>query len=94
MTELAYFGVPSILVPYPHAAEDHQTRNAEIFDKAGAAIMMTESGMNADTLTDAVRSILLDTKKANKMKQAAQKQSVKDSAEKIAALIEKEATSA
>jgi UDP-N-acetylglucosamine--N-acetylmuramyl-(pentapeptide) pyrophosphoryl-undecaprenol N-acetylglucosamine transferase len=38
MTELAYFGVPSMLVPYPHAAEDHQTRNAEIFDKAGAAI--------------------------------------------------------
>jgi UDP-N-acetylglucosamine:LPS N-acetylglucosamine transferase len=50
--------------------------------------------MNADTLTDAVRSILLDPKKANKMKQAAQKQSVKDCAEKIAALVEKEAKSA
>ena len=41
---LAYFGVPSILVPYPHAAEDHQTRNARIFDKAGAAIADAESG--------------------------------------------------
>ncbi len=94
MTELAYFGVPSILVPYPHAAEDHQTRNAEIFDQAGAAKMMSEATLNADTLTDAVRSILTDAKVANKMKQAAQKQSVKDCAEKIAALIEKEATKA
>jgi UDP-N-acetylglucosamine--N-acetylmuramyl-(pentapeptide) pyrophosphoryl-undecaprenol N-acetylglucosamine transferase len=94
MTELAYFGVPSILVPYPHAAEDHQTRNAEIFDQAGAAKMMSEATLNADTLTDAVRSILTDAKVANKMKQAAQKQSVKDCAEKIATLIEKEASKA
>lgn len=90
MTELAYFGVPSILVPYPYAAEDHQTRNAEIFDRAGAAKMMPESTLNADTLTEAVRGILMDSKAANKMKQAAQKQAVKDAAEKIATLIEKE----
>jgi UDP-N-acetylglucosamine:LPS N-acetylglucosamine transferase len=56
--------------------------------------MMSEATLNADTLTDAVRSILTDAKVANKMKQAAQKQSVKDCAEKIAALIEKEATKA
>ncbi len=91
MTELAYFGVPSLLVPYPHAAEDHQSRNAEIFDQAGAAILMRESGLNAETLTDAVRSILTDPKKANKMKQAAQKLAVRDAAEKIATLVEKEA---
>jgi UDP-N-acetylglucosamine--N-acetylmuramyl-(pentapeptide) pyrophosphoryl-undecaprenol N-acetylglucosamine transferase len=94
MTELAYFGVPSILVPYPHAAEDHQTRNAEIFDKAGAAIMMPEPDLNADTLSDTVRSILLDSEKTDQMKRAAQKQSVEDCAEKIASLIENEAKSA
>jgi UDP-N-acetylglucosamine--N-acetylmuramyl-(pentapeptide) pyrophosphoryl-undecaprenol N-acetylglucosamine transferase len=81
-------------VPYPHAAEDHQTRNAEIFDKAGAAIMMPEPDLNADTLSDTVRSILLDSEKTDQMKRAAQKQSVEDCAEKIASLIENEAKSA
>lgn len=91
MSELAYFGVPSLLVPYPHAAEDHQTRNAEIFDKAGAARLMRESELNADTLAEAVRSIINDPRKAGEMKKAAQKMAVKNSAEKIADLLVKAA---
>ncbi|MBN8422637.1 MAG: undecaprenyldiphospho-muramoylpentapeptide beta-N-acetylglucosaminyltransferase [Verrucomicrobia bacterium] len=91
MSELAYFGVPSLLVPYPHAAEDHQTRNAEIFDKAGAARLMRESELNADTLADAVREIINDPRKAGEMKKAAQKLAVKNSAEKIAELLVKTA---
>uniref|UniRef100_UPI00378317EC undecaprenyldiphospho-muramoylpentapeptide beta-N-acetylglucosaminyltransferase n=1 Tax=Prosthecobacter sp. TaxID=1965333 RepID=UPI00378317EC len=91
MSELAYFGVPSLLVPYPYAAEDHQTRNAEIFDKVGAARLMRESDLNADTLADAVRAVFNDPRKAGEMKKAAQKLSVKNSAEKIAELIVKEA---
>lgn len=91
MSELAYFGVPSLLVPYPHAAEDHQTRNAEIFDKAGAARLMRESELNADTLADAVREIFNDPRKAGEMKKAAQKLAVKNSAEKIADLLVKTA---
>jgi UDP-N-acetylglucosamine--N-acetylmuramyl-(pentapeptide) pyrophosphoryl-undecaprenol N-acetylglucosamine transferase len=90
MAELAYFGVPSLLIPYPYAAEDHQTRNAEIFDKAGAAKMLHEKDLNADILADTVRSILTNSKKANAMKQAAQKMAVRNSAEKIADLIEKQ----
>lgn len=91
MSELAYFGVPSLLVPYPYAAEDHQTRNAEIFDKAGAARLMRESELNADTLAGAVREIFNDPRKAGEMKKAAQKLAVKNSAEKIADLLVKTA---
>jgi UDP-N-acetylglucosamine--N-acetylmuramyl-(pentapeptide) pyrophosphoryl-undecaprenol N-acetylglucosamine transferase len=94
MSELAYFGVPSLLVPYPYAAEDHQTRNAEIFDQVGAGRMIKESDLNADSLADAVRSIVNDTRKAGDMKKAAQKLAVKNSAEKIADLIVKEADKA
>jgi UDP-N-acetylglucosamine--N-acetylmuramyl-(pentapeptide) pyrophosphoryl-undecaprenol N-acetylglucosamine transferase len=90
MSELAYFGVPSLLVPYPFAAEDHQTRNAEIFDKAGAARMLIERDLNADSLAAAVRSILLDGKTADTMKRAASKTATRNSAEKIADLIVKE----
>ncbi len=94
MSELAYFGVPSLLVPYPHAAEDHQTRNAEIFDHAGAARLMPETDLNSDTLSDAVRSIFNDKRKAGDMKKAAQKLAVKNSAEKIADLVVQEAEKA
>lgn len=91
MAELAYFGVPSILVPYPFAAEDHQTRNAEIFDAAGAAKLLTEKEINADILADTVRSLMLDPQKSAAMKKAAIKMAVRDSAEKIADLIMKQA---
>lgn len=92
MSELAYFGVPSLLVPYPYAADDHQTRNAEIFDRAGAGRLMKESEMNADTLTDAVREIFGDPRRAGEMRKAAQGLAVKNSAEKIADLVVKTVT--
>jgi UDP-N-acetylglucosamine--N-acetylmuramyl-(pentapeptide) pyrophosphoryl-undecaprenol N-acetylglucosamine transferase len=83
LTELAYFGVPS-----PTAADDHQTRNAEIFSKAGAAVLMPESQLNATTLVEAVDSILNNTKTAASMKQAASALAVRDSAAKIANIVE------
>ncbi len=60
LTELSAFGVPTLLIPYPHAAEDHQTRNAEFFVRSGAALMTAESELSPKTLADTLRSILLD----------------------------------
>ncbi len=94
MAELAYFGVPSLLVPYPFAAEDHQTRNAEIFDAAGAARMLPEKELNADILASEVSGILTNPKKSEAMKRAANKLAVRNAAEKIADMIVKERTSA
>lgn len=91
MAELAYFGVPSLLVPYPFAAEDHQTRNAEIFDATGAAMLVSEKDINADVLAESVRSVLLNPKKSDAMKRAANKMAVRNAAEKIADLLVKEA---
>lgn len=87
MSELAYFGVPSLLIPYPFAAEDHQTKNAEVFAQAGAARLLTEKELNADVLADAVRDVLLNPQKADEMKKAANKLAVRNAAEKIADLI-------
>ena len=42
LTELSYFGLPSVLIPYPYAAEDHQTFNAKIFSSVGAAVLVQE----------------------------------------------------
>jgi UDP-N-acetylglucosamine--N-acetylmuramyl-(pentapeptide) pyrophosphoryl-undecaprenol N-acetylglucosamine transferase len=50
VAELAALGVPSILVPWPQAAEDHQTANARALEKAGGALLVPEPDFDADRL--------------------------------------------
>ncbi len=88
LSELAYFGVPSLLVPYPHAADDHQTRNAEIFSKAGAARLLVESQLTAQSLLAEVKAVLT-TPTGAAMKAAASAIAVRDSAEVIAGIVER-----
>jgi UDP-N-acetylglucosamine--N-acetylmuramyl-(pentapeptide) pyrophosphoryl-undecaprenol N-acetylglucosamine transferase len=91
LTELSHFGVPSLLIPYPFAADDHQTRNAEIFANAGAAIMLRQESINTTAFADTVRELLVTAPKKNAlMKAAAQKLATPDSAERIADIIEQQ----
>ncbi len=50
VSELAVAGRPSILVPYPHATDDHQTRNAEVLGSVGGAWVLPESKMTVERL--------------------------------------------
>ena len=50
LTELSYFDLPTILIPYPFAAENHQFFNAEIFARHRVAEVLEESRVNEDTL--------------------------------------------
>ena len=93
LTELAWFGIPSLLVPYPFAADDHQTRNAEIFESAGAAKVIQQSDISIGSIVDVVRDILTDPARAKAMKAAAQKLAVRDSAERIASIVEEQGAS-
>lgn len=88
MAELACFGVPSLLIPYPHAADDHQTRNAEVFAAAGAARLMPENDLNPERLSQAIREILLDPAREAAMREAVRAQDKPDCAERIADLME------
>jgi UDP-N-acetylglucosamine--N-acetylmuramyl-(pentapeptide) pyrophosphoryl-undecaprenol N-acetylglucosamine transferase len=58
LAELAMFRLPALLVPYPYAADDHQTRNAEIFVKANAAIMIDEAELTGDLLAEKIGQLL------------------------------------
>jgi UDP-N-acetylglucosamine--N-acetylmuramyl-(pentapeptide) pyrophosphoryl-undecaprenol N-acetylglucosamine transferase len=51
IAELAAAGVPSILVPFPHAVDDHQTLNARFLANAGAAILLPQSELTAERLS-------------------------------------------
>ncbi len=51
VAELAAAGVASVLVPFPHAVDDHQTANAKFLSLAGAAILLPQGEMNPETLS-------------------------------------------
>lgn len=84
VSELAAAGVASILVPYPYAVDDHQTRNAEFLVEAGAAVLLQESGADARSLSGALRNLAGDRKKLLEMAERARAVSVPDSAERVA----------
>lgn len=58
LSELSYFGVPALLIPYPFAADDHQTLNAQLFTRPGAALMLNEGSVTAATLGQLVPELL------------------------------------
>ena len=58
LTELAFLGIPSVLIPYPHAADDHQTANAKVFADAGAALMAQERDLDGAKLAEMAKKLL------------------------------------
>jgi len=58
LAELAVVGLPAILVPYPHATDDHQKINADVFAVAGAATVIENAKLDADALYWALEEIV------------------------------------
>jgi UDP-N-acetylglucosamine--N-acetylmuramyl-(pentapeptide) pyrophosphoryl-undecaprenol N-acetylglucosamine transferase len=56
ISELAAIGLPAILVPYPHAVDDHQSANAQVLVQAGAAELVQQRDFTADRLAGLLRS--------------------------------------
>lgn len=73
LAEISAVGVPSILVPYPAAVEDHQYHNATAFSQAGAALILNEKEATGDSLVAAVVRLIeerdLRASMANALKQ-------------------------
>ncbi len=70
VSELAIAGVASVLVPFPHAVDDHQTANGRFLERAGAAIMVQQKDLDSQKLT-ALLSELQDRKLLAAMAQKA-----------------------
>ncbi len=60
VAELAAAGVPSLLVPYPYAVDDHQTTNAQFLVAAGAAMLMPQASLNPQQLAAALMNLTPD----------------------------------
>lgn len=87
VAELAAAGLPSVLVPYPHAVDDHQTANARYLADRGAALLMPEDRLRAGDLTGALRRLLgTDAAPREAMGRAARAAAVPGAAERLADL--------
>jgi len=89
LAELSAFGIPTILVPYPFAADDHQTLNAAVYTEGGAALLLKESDLNARSFGEMLAKLMGDDGARLKgMRVAMQELAVLDAAENICHSIE------
>jgi UDP-N-acetylglucosamine--N-acetylmuramyl-(pentapeptide) pyrophosphoryl-undecaprenol N-acetylglucosamine transferase len=80
--ELAAAGKPAILVPYPFATADHQTKNARFFERAGGAITVPETELGR--VADLARSLIGDAERLKEMGEAMKRVARPEAADEIA----------
>ena len=87
LAELALTGTPSILIPYPFAADQHQAHNAALFEAAGAAVVLKDAEVDGDRLWWTLRDVL-ETDRVTTMRQAARSLAPRNASAAIVARIE------
>ena len=87
VSELAAVGRPALLVPYPHATDDHQTANARAFAEAGAGWVLAQSELSAPKLTDILTERLTDAAGLARAGAQARRFTPDDAAERLAEVV-------
>lgn len=85
VSELAAAGVGSVLVPFPHAVDDHQTANAQVLVSAQAAVLAPESSLDPDHLARELDALVNDRARTLALAEAARSCAVPDAARSVAA---------
>ena len=83
LAELTAAGKPSVLVPLPTAADDHQRKNAEVVAAGGAAELLPQAGMTGETLAQRIIALASDAPRRNAMAEAARRLAKPDAATAI-----------
>jgi UDP-N-acetylglucosamine--N-acetylmuramyl-(pentapeptide) pyrophosphoryl-undecaprenol N-acetylglucosamine transferase len=86
--ELAAAGKAALMIPLPTAADDHQRKNAEALERAGAARMILQRDLSGESLANEIRSLIDAPEKISAMEAAAKKLARRDAAEVTVDLIE------
>ena len=87
LAELCAAGVGSVLVPFPQAVDDHQTRNAEYLVERNAAVLLPQSETLADELRVTLTTLATDAGRRLQMAQAARQLAKPDAAERVADIV-------
>jgi UDP-N-acetylglucosamine--N-acetylmuramyl-(pentapeptide) pyrophosphoryl-undecaprenol N-acetylglucosamine transferase len=82
--EVAAYGLPAILVPYPHASADHQSANARWMERAGAAVVVADPELTAQRLREEIRALVADHGRLSAMAAASAGLARPDAAQAVA----------
>ncbi|MEC8897962.1 MAG: undecaprenyldiphospho-muramoylpentapeptide beta-N-acetylglucosaminyltransferase [Pseudomonadota bacterium] len=83
VSELCAAGIGAVLVPFPHAVDDHQTRNGQHMVKAGAAILVPQPKLNPEVLAETLKDLATDRKRILTMAKAARSLARPDATERV-----------
>lgn len=86
LTELSAVGLPALLVPYPYAADDHQTANAQVYEEASAAVLKQQDEVTPEVVKEMLESLNEDI--ISVMSEAMKGLAVPDAASRIADVLE------
>lgn len=84
VSELCAAGLGAILIPYPYAVDDHQTKNAEFLVKGGAGWILAQNSLSPDVLADVLRPLLTKRERIHILSEAAHKLAQVDATENVA----------
>ena len=90
--ELALFGLPALLVPYPFAAKDHQTANAAALERRGCADRIAERDLTAPWLENYLAETLRRPDRLARMREAARRNGIPDGTSALADWVERAAS--
>jgi UDP-N-acetylglucosamine--N-acetylmuramyl-(pentapeptide) pyrophosphoryl-undecaprenol N-acetylglucosamine transferase len=91
LSEISYFGLPTILIPYPFATDNHQALNAAIYSRSNAAAVLEGAEANGEKLANLIDALLSDPKRRRMMGEQMRALAITDAATKIAELLEAKA---
>ena len=84
LAELAVRGLPAVLVPYPYAAEGHQTFNAKVVEEKGAAVMISDDQLTGERLAAILSGLIQDREKLLSMAKVSRSLGKPEAAREIA----------
>lgn len=87
IAEICIKGLPAILVPFPHAADDHQTFNAKALEDLGAAVMIRDNELTGQTLKQTMEDLIKNRDRLKQMSETLKRLAMPNADEKIATYI-------
>ena len=91
LAEISALAIPALLVPYPYATEDHQTKNARSYVEAGCADWLSDAEIGTEAFPQKLERLLDDEKLRAAMTEAARRQPTVNAARNLADVVEESA---
>lgn len=88
ISEITALGIPSILIPSPYVAENHQEKNARALESKGGCVVIRDDELSGRVLYDSIMSIISDDERIASMREASASVGIRDASEKLEVLFD------